>query len=192
MITHRNLAAQLRPIEDQIAPLSQVRSPICSVADSQPPADEPLVRPIARDLRSAAYSRLGRVHLQHQPARDCAADSIPPRRDPGRGSQGPRSPCATLILHRFPEAAEHFRFGSALASPLVAIPSGSSPVRLEVLLPGLRRSATSLRSGALLGESGICRGARLRPHRDGAGHQLQPSLPCSAWNHREADLPAWM
>ena len=56
VITHRNLAAQIRPIEEQIAALSQVCPTVRSHTDSQSSTDEPPFRPIARDFCATAHS----------------------------------------------------------------------------------------------------------------------------------------
>ncbi len=90
------------------------------------------------------------------------------------------------VVRRFPELERPARNEIALADPLVAVPQGSSAVRIQVLELHCRRGSAFSRSGAVLVGSRISRHPRLRPDRDGAHRCSQSSLPRAPGQRRIA------
>ncbi len=175
VITHRNVLANIVPVEREIVKYPEVRAAVFAHPVPQPVAVEPHVRPVDGDVHPAVARRHGRVHARLQPARHRAADRVAPRvgarvgaEDPGRAARA--------------RAARGSRVGrtaagqGALHAALVALSPGAPPLRTEVLeLRRRRRAARSVARG-ILGAARLRGDPGLRAHRDRADRQPEPSL----------------
>ena len=73
VITHRNILANIVPIEQRGQEVPEVGAAVLPAAVPEPAAAQPHVRPVDGDLRAADAAGHGRLHARLQPARDRAA-----------------------------------------------------------------------------------------------------------------------
>ena len=136
IVTHRNLAAQLAPIDAQFAPYRKYVRPFAplrilnllpmshlfgqSLATFVPPLIPASVvfisstspHEIARQIRRRRVTILVSVPKVLEVLRD-------------------------MVVHRFPETVAAAQAARSMAAPMVAVSRGAPDVRMEVLLPGL-------------------------------------------------------
>ncbi len=100
-ITHRNLLANIIPIEREIAEVPHVRAAVSSRAVSEPAAAQSHVRAVDGDVRAADARRDGRFLARIQSDGDPASDQVAPdlgarlRAESARRAARPhRAPCA--------------------------------------------------------------------------------------------------
>ena len=92
----------------------------------------------------------------------------------------------THLIQMFPELRQLQASQRPLAAPLVALSQSASPVRLEVLELYRRRGALAGGSGSVLLRTRISRDPGLRAHRNRAHRDAESSLPRSPGKRRQA------
>jgi len=91
VITHRNLAASLRPIEEQFAPYLRYVRPFAPLRISQSAAHEPPVWAGARNIRSATDSGFRHFHFLEKSSGSQPPDPAQRCVRPGIRTENPRS-----------------------------------------------------------------------------------------------------
>ena len=187
VITHRNLLANIVPVEREILKYREVRAAVLAHPLSEPAAAQSHVRAVDGDVRAADARRYGRLHPRLQPQRD--------RR--GRSEQRRIS-----VLVSVPKILDVLREHVLRLAPEAAIPPPQKEhftrrwwryrrvhraVRPQVL--ELRRRRRTARSGArgVLGPAWLRRRAGVRPHGDGADRQPQPPVQHEPRIRRQGD-----
>ena len=176
VLTHRNILANIVPIEREIAKYRRVRQAVPADPVPESPAAQPHVRTGDGHVRAAAARRRRGLHADVRARRNRHAD-------PHAGAcpcwcRCRRSSrccaitwCATCRRPRSPRRPD------ALDGAVVALPAGPPAVRAEVLGHGRRRRAARSRARSVLGPARLRRRPGLRADRNGADRDAEPSLP---------------
>ena len=126
VITHRNLLANIVPVEREVVEVPQVRAAVLADPFSEPAAAQPHVRPVDGDVHPADARRHGRLHPQLQPARHRPADQDAPRVGAGVRAEDSRRAARARAARVSPAAAAEPAAGRQhFAAALVAIPPGA-------------------------------------------------------------------
>ena len=90
VITHRNVLANIVPVEREILKYRKWGKPVLPAAVPEPAAAQPHVRPGDGDLHPADAAGHGRLHARLQPGRDRRADQEAPDLGARVGAEDPR------------------------------------------------------------------------------------------------------
>ena len=167
VITHRNIIANITPIERTAFKYRAVHLAVAAAPLPRAAPAQSHVRPGPDDLPAAARPRHGRLHQGIQPGRNRAAD--PPAPDYARGHRaagpgfGPRSSAASCPR----VCGSPARPGDAGTTP-VAFAPGAPALWMEICGIRRRRRVPRQGPGRILATIGICGGPRLRSHRNRA------------------------
>ena len=187
VITHRNILANIVPIEREIAkyrhwaqPFLPIRFlnllPLSHMFGQAMATFVPPMLPGAGDLHAQLLAR------RHRPADPDAA-----RLGARVRAEDPRGAASEHVVRVAPETAEPPPAKMHWATRWWRYRARAPAVRLQVL--GVRRRRRAARSGArsVLGPAGLRRHPGLRPDRDGADRHAESSVPADARRGRQAD-----
>ena len=188
VITHRNILANIVPIEREIVKYRRYARPIPADPVPEPAAPQPHVRAGDGDLRAADAGRRGGLHAELQPAGDRRARSRQRR---------------VSVLVSVPKMLDVLRDHVVAALPatpptpdpatmhwhetVVALSRRASRVRMEVLERRGRRGAARSRARGVLGAAWLPGDSRLRAHRDGADRHAESPVLGAQGIGRQAD-----
>ena len=176
VITHRNVLANIVPVEREVLKYRKWGTAVLPAPVPEPAAAQPHVRPGDGDLHPADAAGRRRLHARLQPG-DIVAQ-IKTRRDLGArvGAEDPRRAARARRSRvaprsrRPPAARQHIALSAGGAT------GGPSAVRLEVLGVRRRRGAARRRARGVLGRARVRRHSGLRPHRDRADRHAESSV----------------
>ena len=92
VITHRNVLANIVPVEREVLKYRKWAPAVRAHPLPEPPAAQPHVRPGDGDLHPADAAGRRRLHARLQPGRDRGADQEPPHLGARVGAEDPRRP----------------------------------------------------------------------------------------------------
>ena len=150
VITHRNLTADLEPIQREVVKYRGYVRPLFPSALLEPASAEPHVRAVTGDVFPADAARSGGSDARLQSAGGRATDSPPPRLVPDLRSQDARSDAPVRSAQVSGNCRASFNQFS-LAGAMVALSACASHVRSQVLgLRSRRRPTRTLPRGVLV------------------------------------------
>ena len=174
IITHRNILANIVPVEREILKYREWGRPFFPAALPEPPAAQPHVRPGDGHLRPADAAGHRDLHARLQPGGDRRADQEPEGVGARLGAEDPRRAARARRARR----ARNGDAGAQAArrAPVVALPPRAPRVRHEVLELRRRRGAARARARGVLVRARLRRGAGIRVDRDRADREPEPSV----------------
>ena len=187
VIRHRNVLANIVPVEREVAEVPQYAQAVSPAAVRQPAAAQPHVRPVDGDQHPADGARHGDLHAQLQPARHRPADQAAARLGARVRAEDSRRAARARRCASIPEPPRRRRPASRIPGALVALSPRAPGARPEVLGVRRRRGAAAARPRGVLAAPGLRRHPGLRPDRDGADRHAQSPVQDEQGIGRHAD-----
>ena len=202
VITHRNVLANIVPVEREVLKYRKYANAVLPDPVPEPAAAQPHVRPGDGDLRSADADGRRRVHARLQPGRHRRADQDAAGLGAGVGAEDSRraararaaaTPTAKMPARRarLDSRAAAFRALTRIAGRWWHHRDVHRLFGAEVLGVRRRRRAARRRAREVLGRARVCRRAGLRPHRNGADRHAEPSVRHADADRSARPSPAW-
>ena len=168
-ITHRNILANIIPIEREIAKYREVRPAVSSDSVPESASAQPHVRPVDGDLRAADARGHRRLLARLQPGRDHPSDQIAPRVGARVRAKGARRPARSHVERVVPHTAGPDRWRASTgpgAGGTTATCIGCSAGSSGASSAARHRSILSSRRSGASSASSSCRAtASRRPRR---------------------------